>query len=202
MRINEEPPETPRRGIMKIHAKLATIALTAGLAASGIAAAAPAGAATTGTTTTTFTLTAGLLAITTPASQALGSVATGTATTASVLLGNISTSDGRGSLLGTWTTTVSSSDFTTGTATANETIAKANAFYWSGAATATTGTGTFLPGQLLVANKVSLSSSQTAFSASALVGNNTATWDPTVNVTIPAQAVAGAYSGTITHSIA
>jgi len=187
---------------MKIHSKLATIALTAGLAASGIAAATPAGAATTGTTTTTFTLTAGALAITTPASVALGSVATGTATTASVALGNVSTSDARGTLLGTWTTTVSSSDFTTGAATTNETVTKANAFYWSGAATATTGTGTFLPGQLLVANKVSLSSSQTAFSASALVGNNTATWDPTVIINIPSAAVAGAYSGTVTHSVA
>jgi len=60
----------------------------------------------------------------------------------------------------------------------------------------------FGPGQLLVANKVTLATSRTAFSASALVGNNTASWNPTVNVTIPSAAVAGDYTGTITHSIA
>jgi hypothetical protein len=35
----------------------------------------------------------------------------------------------------------------------------------------------------------------------ATTGNNFATWNPTVSITLPAQAVAGTYSGTITHSV-
>lgn len=160
-----------------------------------------ANAATSGDTTTTFTLTAGALAITAPASADLGSVATGTATT-SAQLGSIAVSDGRGALLGTWTASVASTDFTTGGATGNETIAKANADYWSGAATATSGVGTFTPGQATALLKVTLGATRTAFSSAAVVGNNTATWNPTVIVNVPSAAVAGAYTGTITHSIA
>jgi hypothetical protein len=161
----------------------------------------PAHAATSGDTTTTFTLTAGALSITTPASASLGSAATGSATT-SAQLGAVQVSDARGALLGTWTGSVSSTDFTTGGATANETIAKASVDYWSGAATASSGTGVFTPGQLTALLKVTLGASRTAFSASAVVGNNSATWNPTVIVNVPAAAVAGTYSGTITHSIA
>jgi hypothetical protein len=32
-------------------------------------------------------------------------------------------------------------------------------------------------------------------------GSNTATWDPTIAVTIPANALAGTYSTSITHSV-
>lgn len=192
-----------RNSTMNARSRFAAAVAAGGLALAGIAGTAGSAlAATTGDTTTTFTLSAGVLAITVPASKALGSVATGTATTASVQLGTVSVADGRGALLGTWTTSVSSTDFTTGAATANEILAKANADYWSGAATSTTGVGTFTPGQLLVANKVTLASSRTAFVATVVVGNNTAAWNPTVNVNIPAASVAGDYTGTITHSVA
>ena len=169
--------------------------------ASTIAFVAPAHAATSGDTTTTFTLTAGVLAITAPASSSLGSAATGAATT-SAQLGAVQVSDGRGALLGAWTGSVSSSDFLTGGNTANETIAKANVDYWSGPTTASSGVGVFTPGQLTALLKATLSTSRTAFAAASVVGNNSVTWNPTVIVNIPAAAVAGAYSGTITHSIA
>ena len=187
---------------MKLRSKLTATGISVGMAISGLAGVAgPAMAAVTDDTTTTFTLTAGLLSITAPASQDLGSVATGSASTASVQLGPVAVGDARGTLLGTWTASVASTDFKTGPGSANETIANANADYWSGAATATTGTGSFLPGQALAANEVTLASQRTAFSASLLVGNNTAQWNPTVNVNIPAASVAGVYSGTITHSV-
>ena len=67
--------------------------------------------------------------------------------TAEFQIGAVSVTDQRGSLLGSWTASVTSSDFTTGTQTAEETIAKANVSYWSGAATASTGVGVFAPGQ-------------------------------------------------------
>lgn len=170
-------------------------------ATSAVAFAPEAHAATSGDTTTTFTLTAGVLAITTPGSASLGSVATGSATT-SAQLGSVAISDGRGALLGSWTGSVSSTDFTTGGATGDETIAKAQADYWSGAATASTGVGTFTPGQANAGAKQSLTASRTAFSASSVIGNNTATWNPTMIINIPSAAVAGVYSGTVTHSVA
>jgi hypothetical protein len=59
-----------------------------------------------------------------------------------------------------------------------------------------------VPGQATALLAQSLSASRTAFSASATVGNNTTTWNPTLVVTLPSDAVAGLYSGTVTHSVA
>ncbi|HEX3622832.1 MAG TPA: hypothetical protein VHT97_10995 [Acidimicrobiales bacterium] len=189
---------------MKTGSKLVTVILTSGMIVAGLAGfAGPAQAVpVTGDTLTTFTLTGGALAITAPASSALGSVATGTSTTAATLLGVVTVSDGRGALLGSWTTSVTSSDYNTGGSTSNETIANANADYWSGLQTAGTGVAVRVPGQLAFGNAVTLASSRTAFSATGVVGNNTTSWNPTVTVNIPAAAVAGAYTGTITHSLA
>lgn len=154
-------------------------------------------------TSTTFTLSAaGGLSISVPASKELSAGTATNAGTLSAQLGAVSVTDQRGSLLASWTATVSSSDFTTGTATAEETIAKANVSYWSGASTASTGVGVFTPGQATGLLAQALSASRTAFSGTALVGNNSASWNPTVVVTIPTSAVVGAYSGTITHSAA
>jgi hypothetical protein len=152
-------------------------------------------------TTTTFTLAAGALSISAPASSDLGSGSTG-AGTLSAQLGTVTVTDSRGALLGTWTASVSSTDFTTGGATANETVAKGQVTYWSGAATASSGTAVFLPGQAAAVNAQALSVGRTAFSASAIIGNNSASWNPTVTVNVPAAAVAGTYTGTITHSVA
>ena len=127
----------------------------AGTAVAGLFAAPAAHAADT---TTTFVLSsAGGLSISVPASKELSA---GTATNAGTLtaqLGAVSVTDQRGGLLAAWTASVTSSDFTTGTATAEETIAKANVAYASGAATATTGVGVFTPGQAttLVAQSLS-----------------------------------------------
>jgi hypothetical protein len=152
-------------------------------------------------TTTTFTLAAGSLAISAPTSSGLGTGSTG-AGTLSAQLGTVTVTDTRGALVGAWTASVSSTDFTTGGATANETVAKGQVTYWSGAATASSGVAVFTPGQATSANAQALSVSRTAFSASAIVGNNSASWNPTVTVNVPAAAVAGVYSGTITHSVA
>ena len=61
---------------------------------------------------------------------------------------------------------------------------------------------TATPGQLTAAQAQSLSTARTAFSVLLAVGNNTVAWNPTVVVTVPASAVAGTYTGTITHSVA
>lgn len=146
-------------------------------------------------TTTTFSLTSGALSITAPTTATLSNLAGSS-------LGTVSVTDARGALLGSWTASVTSTDFTTGTKTTAETITKDNISYWSGAATAQSGTQVLAPGQPLDANKVTLALSRTAFSASGVTGTASASWAPTVTVTVPAAAVAGTYTGTITHSIA
>ena len=41
----------------------------------------------------------------------------------------------------------------------------------------------------------------TVVAATAGVGNNTVTWDPALQVTLPSAAVGGTYTGTITDSV-
>jgi len=178
--------------------------LTAIVAASLLLVALPgvAGAATTGTTTTTFTLTGGSLSITVPGTTVnLGSVSVA-AGTITGQLGTVSVNDARGLLNGSWTSTVSASHFTTGGQTAAETINATGVSYWSGAATATSGVGTLLGSQLTSGLAVVINAAQTAFTGGSLIGNNTASWNPTLVVTIPAAAVVGTYSGTVTHTVA
>ena len=154
--------------------------------------------AASGDTNTTFTVTSGLLSISSPSSKALG--AGGPNGTITSQLGAVTVSDARGALNGSWTAAVSATDFTTGGGTA-ETIPKANVSYWSGLATASSGIGVFTPGQATAANAQALGVSRTAFSATAVIGNNSVTWNPTIVVNVPAAAVAGDYAGVITHSV-
>jgi len=174
--------------------------LTALVAASVLLVALPgvASAATTGTTTTTFTLTGGAISITVPGTTVnLGSVSVA-AGTVSGQLGTITIKDNRGLLNGGWTDTVSSSHFTTGGQTTAETIAA----YWSGEATATSGLGSLLGSQPTSGLAVVVNAVQTAFTGGSLLGNNSASWNPTLIVTIPAAAVVGTYTGTVTHTVA
>ena len=101
-----------------------------------------------------------------------------------------------------WTATVASGDFTTGHASASETISKAYVSYWSGPVTASTGLGIRAPGQLTAVNAVPLTNPVTAFSLQAVVLGTSTSWNPTVVVSVPAAAVAGTYTGTVTHSVA
>jgi hypothetical protein len=40
-----------------------------------------------------------------------------------------------------------------------------------------------------------------AVTATGITGDNSATWNPTITVTVPGGALAGTYSGEITHSV-
>jgi hypothetical protein len=175
--------------------------LTALVAASLLLVALPgvAGAATTGTTTTTFTLTGGSMSITVPGTTVnLGSVSVA-ASSITGRLGTVTVNDNRGLLSGGWTAaTVSSSHFTTGGQSASE----SNVTYWSGPSIATSGIGTLLGSQLTSGLAVVVNAAQTAFTGGSLVGNNSASWNPTLIVTIPASAVVGTYTGTVTHTVA
>ncbi|MEY2419167.1 MAG: hypothetical protein QOG90_1847 [Actinomycetota bacterium] len=139
------------------------------------------------------------LSISVPASAALGSTSV-TSSTKSAQLGTV-TASANGLTLA-FTATVATTVFTTGGRSANETIGKSQIFYWSGPATGTTGTLlTSTPGQSSAANAVALTAAAVAYTASGAVAFSVS-WNPTVVVHIPTNAVAGTYTGTITHSVA
>lgn len=141
----------------------------------------------------------GALGISVPASADLGTGAPGA--TASGSLGAVTVTDARADLTATWTASVSSTAFTTGGATTAETIPNTAVRYWSGPATASSGIGVFTPAQPLASNAVALGTQLTAFTLTAGVGNNSGTWNPTLLVDLPAAAVGGTYTGTVTHTV-
>ncbi|MFD8756002.1 hypothetical protein ACFV0O_34255 [Kitasatospora sp. NPDC059577] len=149
-----------------------------------------AGAAADPSTTVSFTITSGALSMSVPVSAALGSGAPGTNIGAPI--GAVSVTDDRALLSAAWTVTASATDFANGPST----VPASDATYSVGAVT-TTGTITATPTNITLSN-----SPQTVVTGSSGVGDNTATWDPTVSISVPASAVSGSYSGTLTHSVA
>ncbi|MET8050098.1 MULTISPECIES: hypothetical protein [unclassified Streptosporangium] len=163
--------------------------------------AAPAVAAPSADTIVTFTVTAGSLDITAPAGPTnIGSAAP--AGTVTGQIGPVSVSDTRGGATSLWTASVFATDFTVD----DLTVPFAAVQYWSGPATATTGGGTFTPGQLTAGDAVTLTGTTetavTAFGHTGGTGGSTATWNPTLIVNVPITAELGAYSGTVTHQVA
>ena len=154
----------------------------------------------TATEAASITIAAGPLTITVPSSAALPSVSPGGTTSAQ--LGTVTVNDFRGMATASWTATVTATTFVTGGATAPETIPLTRITYWSGPATVTTGTGTFTPGQASPAAAVNLTVPRTAFTLTAGSSVNSASWNPTLSVSVPAAALAGTYTATITHSVA
>jgi len=140
------------------------------------------------------------LSITVPATRSYGAGFRGL--TIGGQLGTVTVRDFRSINPNVWVATVSSSSYTTGGATAPETIGNDRISYWSGTATSVTGGGTLVPGQPTSGAAVVLSVPRTAFSKTSGSGNNTVSWNPTVSIAIPTGAVAGPYTGTITHSVA
>ena len=144
--------------------------------------------------TSTVAVIGGSLSITAPASADLGATTPGGTLDAD--LGDVQVTDSRGFGAG-WTASVSSTDFTTGGGTAIQAIPASDASYAITSLIAT-GTGTFTH-----LTTVSLSGSpESVVSATNVGGDTTVTWDPSIQMAIPAGAIAGSYSGTITHSMA
>jgi hypothetical protein len=174
---------------------IATIGLTA-----LVALAPPASAAPADDPDPTFGIATVGVDITVPATVDLGGGAPGTVVTAAI--GPITVDDTRAALDATWTATVTSTVFQTGGGTPPETVLAGEIDYWSGPATATTGIGVFSPGQLTAGTRQALSTSRTPFTLTLGVGNNSATWNPTLVVNVPLDSQVGTYTGTITHSVA
>jgi alpha-tubulin suppressor-like RCC1 family protein len=158
-------------------------------------------AATTGTAPSTPVTVepTGILSIAAPASGTLPAAAPGT--TSSAQLGTVTVTDNRALGSATWTATVTATAFATGNGTGSP-IALTNVSYWSGPATATSGSGTFTPGQIDAAHAQVLTAPVTAFSLTSGSGVNSASWNPTLVVSVPLSTAAGTYTATITHSVA
>ena len=153
----------------------------------------PAGAPGPGCSVT-VAVAAGPLTIAVPATASLGSAAPGG--TLGSGLGAVQVTDDRG-FGADWTATVSSSSFATGTGTPAETIPAEDAQYVIDALIGATGPATFTP-----VPTIQLSPSpQAVVSATNVAGNTAVSWDPTIAVTVPAGAVGGDYTATITHSV-
>jgi hypothetical protein len=162
----------------------------------------PAAAAPTDDTVATFDVAAGTLDILAAAAADLGEGAPGTAVNGT--LGPVAVTDDRAAADASWGTSVTSTNFTTGGATPPETVLATEIGYWSGPFTATTGTGTFTPGQATAPAAAALDNVAplTAFTHTGGTGNNTATWEPGLVVNLPLDSQAGTYTGTVTHSVA
>ena len=145
-------------------------------------------------TTVTFTVSVGSLDITAPPTIDLGAVAAGATVTGQI--GPVVVTDARGAPTATWTATVASTSFVNGA----DTIPNSDVTYWSGPTTASTPATGFTPGQPTAGDAVPLTATVTAFSFSG-TGGNTATWNPTLAVAVPLTALAGVYTGTVTHSV-
>ena len=167
-------------------------ALLAGLTMTAVAAGAFAPAQAADTTTTFEIVAAGGLAINAPGAADLGTVNSGAATV-SGQLGDVTVTDERGALLGNWTATASSTEFAHEGTDRSQDIAALNATYLAGVVTNTgLGVSAGVGGNLEVG----------AIAASRVgAGNNSSTWDPTITVALPQQAVVGTYTATITHSV-
>jgi large repetitive protein len=137
---------------------------------------------------------AGALSLTAPVSANLGSVAPGGSIGAS--LGTVQVTDNRG-FGADWTATVSATGFTTGNGTAPETIPAGDAFYDITGFGSTTGSATFST----VPDTNLSGSPQPVVSAANVGGDTSASWDPLIDVHVPAAAVGGQYTATIVHSV-
>ncbi|WDZ82264.1 hypothetical protein [Micromonospora cathayae] len=160
-------------------------------------------------TVVTFDITAGALTITVPDTATLTTQApSGTPTTwyAFGQLGAVTVNDLRATDPASWTVTVTNAGGFTHSTT-GPAIPNTNVYYCSGNATATTGDGTFTPGQASPCDPppppdgTAIGTGATAFTHTGGSGINSATWNPSLTVAIPLTAVTGTYTGTITHTV-
>lgn len=148
----------------------------------------PASAALSGTTTTTFSLTGGVLSVTPQGVVALTHGAPG-AVAVSGSLGITRVSDLRGSTQG-WVMSASSTSFADGAGNTSTDV-----IYDSGAVT---NTGTVTPTST---GATAILTAAAVVKGTAVSGNNTASFTPTLTVLLPAHAPAGVYTGLVTNSV-
>jgi hypothetical protein len=108
-------------------------------------------------------------------------------------LGEVQVTDARSAAAGSeWSASVISTAFTP---PSGPTIGAADVGYAVGEV-AQIGTATYT-----THDRADLTGAVPVVVASAITGDNSATWNPTINVYIPGGTLPGVYSGTITHSV-
>lgn len=141
-------------------------------------------------TTTTAVITAGSISISAPGAAALSALTPGG--TAAATITGVQVADNRAGVEG-WAASVVLSDFVGGT-TADIIPASAASYVPSGLVVDGTATVEAAPA-------ADLSIPTTVQSATAVNGNNTATWNAVVDVDAPTDALADTYTATLTHSL-
>ncbi len=151
----------------------------------------PASAAAVDRTTASSLI--GTLSISVPATASLGSAPAGSASVSGTL-GSVTVTDTRmGSM--DWRAFASSTTFTS---TSGATVSTSTAVRYNAGAITTTGTSVIPAAATVVLTE----SPQTVVGPAVVVGDNTATWNPLLTVSLPASALAGSYSGTVSTSVA
>jgi hypothetical protein len=151
-----------------------------------------AGPAFAANTDTSFTLVGGALAISAP----VGPVSLGTgpasvnAQTVTGALGAVTVTDSRGAGLG-WTATAISTAFTSGALSV-----PASAISYALSVPTKTGISLIVPSAA-----TDLTTAKTVETATAVVGANTAAWNPNISIAVPAGAQTGVYNAAMTHSV-
>jgi hypothetical protein len=149
----------------------------------------------TADTSASLTITGGALTITVPVDAgSLGSRPnTVSGGVISGPLGQVQVNDARSAVAGSgWVASVISTAFTPAAGPA----IPASAVGYAVGAIVQTGTATYTPN-----NPTDLTAAASAVTATAITGDNSATWNPTITVTVPGGMAAAVYSATITHSV-
>jgi len=141
------------------------------------------------TTDVTFALSGGALAVSAQATAPLGNKGGSGTTSVSGALGNTVVTDNRGGTTG-WSVGAATGAFGNGTSTASAVSYNSGTPTFTGVVVATSSGATTLTG-----------TAAQVVAGTVVVGNNTATWNPTLTVTLPASSTVGSYAGTITTSL-
>jgi len=166
----------------------------AALSTAGFAALVPA-AANAADTSVTFTLSGGSLTISAPASATLtGATLAVGGTSVSGSLGGTTVTDARGTLTHVDTVNMASTDFSDGS---GDTVPATGATGYSGVGTIS-GVAVSVPTLVGVALN---GAGSTVYQMTGVVGSASATYSPTVAVTIPTNTIAGTYTGTVTQTV-
>jgi hypothetical protein len=146
-------------------------------------------------TSATLSVTGGALTMTVPADAgSLGSRANAVGGgTISGPLGEVQVNDARSAAAGSgWVASVISTAFTPPSGPA----IPASAVGYTAGTIAKVGTATYTAN-----NPSNLTGVAPAITATGITGDNSATWNPTITVTVPGGMAANVYSATITHSV-
>ena len=169
------------------------VATVAGLLMAGLALPSPAQAS--GGSAATITVLGGTLSISVPPDAGNLGSRTNTVAGGTIIgsLGQVQVNDARSAAAGSgWVVSVISTAFTP---PAGPAIAASAVGYQAGPITKV-GTATYTAN-----DPADLTGVTVAVTATGITGDNSATWNPTINVAVPGGMAAGVYSATITHSV-